>query len=40
MPKGAKLVSTYCVIITTRLRPTPNLHTGIADNNTKFDIKN
>jgi hypothetical protein len=39
MPRSVPVASAYCATITTRLRPTRNLHTGISGNNTNFDVK-
>jgi hypothetical protein len=34
------VVSTYCIMVTTRLSPSGTLHTGVAGNNTKLDVTN
>jgi hypothetical protein len=39
MPTGVPVVSTYCIIVTKRLPLSRTLHTGVAGNNTKFDVK-
>lgn len=37
---GVPVVSTYYIIVTTRLPPSRASHTGVAGNNTKSDVTN